>query len=599
MAYGVDVGSSGIKVVRVKRTLGGYKIIGAARKRIAKGADKLAVLKALAETLGPRNGPAAGVVGLSGRDINLQVVQQPAMKPLNYRVMMGYEIDQRKGEATDLYLDYCTLREPDSFFPQYLALIGIGKSAYVDDRIELLTKSSLDVRDAEPNSFALYAAYRNAYGTEPGTVMLLDLGSDNMDIAFVRAGRLIFARNVSSGARVFDQQIANATGSSPEDAESKKVASANLGPPDPGEDEESEGSIRGPVRSAAGQLSGFITSSINHAKGQLNDRELAIDKIYLSGGGSRLRGLPEYLSAALKIPVEILDPFKNVDTSTVEKLGGAAVRELPTDLAVALGLAQLVSPPATATTLSILPDPLKKRRTFFRTTLWLGLGAGVVAATLLVLTVLAFIQMRSRKERLEEFLAQTSEITKKMDEMEGLERDQRELLAKSDYLLSHLSGGRVLLESISRLSKSLPNEIRLRDVKITDPSAKSGRSGRGGGGDDRTRAAFTVRRRGLVMGEVESESDQEIRIVGQGEPFRDEDIVDGIKGGVIRWPSFGRVILLTGEIDENIRGGARDALNAVRDQLTDASRGVKASIQNQKASDKPGWRLFEIVIAFD
>src|SRR5579859_160511 len=597
MGYGVDLGSSGIKVVSVKRTLGGYKVIGAARKRVAKGADQLGLLKALAETLGPRNGSSAGVVGLSGRDINLQVVQQPAMKPLNYRVMMGYEIDQRKGEATDLYLDFCTLREPDAFFPQYLALIGIGKSAYVDERIDLLSKSSLDVRDAVPNSFALFAAYQNSYGSEPGTVMLLDLGSDNMDIAFVRGGRLIFARNVSSGARVFDVQISGATGCSPEEAEGKKVASANLGPAEVGDDEEADGSIRGPVRSAAGQLSGFITSSINHAKGQLNDRELAIDKIYLSGGGARLRGLPEYLAGALKIPVEILDPFRKIDTSLVEKLGATGIRELPTDLAIAIGLAQLVAPPANATTLSILPDPLKKRRAFFRTGLWLVVGAGVMAATLLILTVLSFFQMRTKKDRLEEFLGQTSEITKRMSEMEGLEREQREMLAKSDYLLSHLSGGRVLLDSISRLSKSLPNEIRLRDVKISDPTAKG--SGRNLRGDERTRAAFTVRRRGLVLGEVESENDQEIRIAGQGDPFRDEDIVDGLKQGVLHWPSFGRVISLTGEIDENIRGGAQAALNTLRDQLSDASRGVRASIQKQKASDKPGWRQFEVEIAFD
>ena len=358
MGYGVDLGSTAVKVVSIRRTLGGYKVVGAARRRVAKGADKLSLVKSLHEALGPRNGSRPAVVGLSGRDINLQVVQQPAMKPLNYRVMMGYELDQRKGEATDLYLDFCTLREPDAFFPQYLALIGMGKSAYVDDRIDLLSKANLDVRDAVPNSFALYAAYHNAYGTEPGTVLLLDIGSDNMDLAFVRGGRLIFARNVSSGARVFDQQIAGASGCSPEEAEARKVAEANLGPSDSGEDEESEGSIRGPVRSAAGQLSGFITSSINHAKMQLNDRELAVDKVYLSGGGARVRGLPEYLSGALKIPVEVLDPFKKVDTSAVEKQGGASFRDLPSDLAIAVGLAQLVSPPATATTLSILPDKL-------------------------------------------------------------------------------------------------------------------------------------------------------------------------------------------------------------------------------------------------
>src|SRR5215831_290060 len=382
MSYGVDIGSTAVKVVDVRRTFGGYKVVGAARKRVGKGAEKAALQKALGEALGPRNGQRAGVVGLTGRDINLQVVQQPAMKPLNYRVMMGYELDQRRGEATDMYLDYCTLREPDQFFPQYLALIGLGKSAYVDERIDLLVKSNLDVRDAVPNSFALFTAYRSSYDPEPGTILLLDIGSDNMDIAFVRAGRLIFARNVSSGARVFDSQIAGATECSPEEAEARKVQLANLGPPEGAEDELAE-AVRGPVRSAAGQLAGFITSSINHAKMQLNDKELAVDKVYLSGGGSRIKGLPEYLSGALKIPVELLDPFRKADTSAVEKLGGEALRELPTDMAVALGLAQLVSPPANATSISILPAHLKKRRAFFHTNLWLALGGGVLVATLL------------------------------------------------------------------------------------------------------------------------------------------------------------------------------------------------------------------------
>jgi len=312
-----------------------------------------------------------------------------------------------------------------------------------------------------------------------------------------------------------------------------------------------------------------------------------------------VKGLPEYLSGAIKIPVEILDPFQNVDTSAVEKLGGTAIRELPTDLAVAVGLAQLVSPPATATTLSILPDKLKKRRTFFRTNLWLASGAAVLVGTLLILTVLSFFQMRTKQARLEEFLAQTSEISKKMDEMEVLEREQREMLSKSDYLLSHLSGGRVLLESVTRLSKHLPPGIRLRDVRIDDPAKVGKGKNARNAGDDPMRAAFTVRRRGLVMGEVELQNEQEIRIAGQGDPFRDEDIVDGLKLGVIRWPAYGRAIYLTGEIDENIRGGAREALNTVRDQLADASRGVKASIQNQKASDKPGWRQFELVISFE
>ena len=595
MSYGVDIGSTAVKVVQVRRTFGGYKMVGAARKRVAKG-DKAVVQKAVTDALGPRNGQRAGVVGLSGRDINLQIVQQPAMKPLNYRVMMGYELDQRRGEATDMYLDYCTLREPDQFFPQYLALIGLGKSAYVDERIDYLVKSSLDVRDAVPNSFALFTAYRCSYDPEPGTVLLLDIGSDNMDIAFVRAGRLIFARNVSSGARIFDTQIAGATECSPEEAEARKVKLANLGPPEGAEDELAE-SLRGPVRSAAGQLSGFITSSINHAKMQLNDKELAVDKVYLSGGGSRVRGLADYLSSSLKMPVELLDPFKKVDTSAVEAMGGGAIRELPTDMAVALGLAQLVSPPAHATSISILPENLKKRRAFFHTNLWLGLGGAVVAATLLVLTGLAFVRRSQQRDLRDEFLAQTGDVKKKMDEMESLERDQRETAAKTDYLLSHLAGGRVMLDTVARLSKALPPEIRLRDMKLADPDAPRGRR-TSRDRDDVTRVAFTVRRRGLVIGEIDRETDAELQLRGQSEPFKEEDVVDGLKQGVIKWPAFGRVIVLTGEIDDNIRNGPQESLRVLCDQISDPSRGVKAS-NKQKASDKPGWRQFDLTITFE
>ena len=101
MGYGVDLGSSGIKVVSVKRTLGGYKVIGAGRKRVAKGADKLTLLKALAESLGPRNGSAAGVVGLSGRDINLQVVQQPAMNDARSAARRGLRRTRRAARSSE------------------------------------------------------------------------------------------------------------------------------------------------------------------------------------------------------------------------------------------------------------------------------------------------------------------------------------------------------------------------------------------------------------------------------------------------------------------------------------------------------------------
>lgn len=588
MSYGIDLGTTNLKVVGLGRTLRGWRMTAAARRRLPSADPKAAALKLLHESIGGPDGRRAGVVGLSGRDINLQIVHQPAMKPVNYRVMMGYELEQRRGETTDLYLDFCTLREPDPYFPQYLALLGTGKSSYVDDRIDLLSRAGLDVRDAVPNSFALFECWRNAYGNETGTILLLDIGSDNMDLAFVRAGRLLFARNVSSGARVFDNQISGLMSLEGDAAEALKIERATLGAPTT--DAEAEDELRGPVRSAAGQLAGFITSSINFARTQLNDRELAVDKIYLSGGGARLTGLPEYLQGALKAPVEILDPFRTVDTSAVGAAGTSDVRQLPSDLAVAVGLAQLVSPPASAAerTLSILPDALKKRRRFLRTWLWMSAAAAMVGGVLLVLTVLAVVRRSQERSELERFSAKTADVRRRMDDMKATASEQRDLLARADVMQSYLGGGRALLDVMARLRKAVPAQ----GMAVSGFHLGGARRDDGG---DRVRAAFVLKRRGAVTGEVESESSEQLKLAGHAEPYPLSDI----EGEISRWPSGVRSLVVAGDVDENIRGGAREALIALRDQLTDASRGVRASIRSQRASSRPGWRSFELVVDFE
>ena len=591
MGYGIDIGTTTLKAAGLSRTLKGWRVVAAARRRLPRpaGADlKAAWLRAAQEALGASDARRPGVVGLSGRDLNMQVQLQPAMQARNYRVMMGYELEQRRGEAADLYLDYCTLREPDAFFPQYLALIGIAKDSLVDDRIEVLARAGVDVRDAVPNGFALYSAYRQAYGSEDGTQLLIDLGSDNMDIAFVRGGRLVFARNVSSGAKLFDAQIGGATGAGPEDAEALKIARGTLGPAVSDADAEDE--IRGPVRAAAGQLAGTITSSINHAKIQLNDRELAVDKVYLSGGGARLRGLPEYLGGALKIPVELLDPFRTLDTSP---LGAAAetFRQLPTDMAVAVGLAQLLSPPTSvaASTLSILPDRLKKRKSFLRTTLWLGLAGGILLAALLASTVLGLVRRSSERSALKAFQDSTAAERGRFDEMSKQYASLRDLRARTDSLQAYLAGGRVALDVAARLQRALPPQgLVIREIRM-------GQRGADEPGTSPQRAAFVVRRSGPLVGEIEKEDDREIRM-------KDGTVVptSEIEGDILRWPAGVRSLVVVGEVDGNIRGGKpMEALAALREQLTDASRGMRATVQNQKSTDRQDWRAFEILVTFD
>src|SRR5262245_5982237 len=163
MGFGIDLGATTLKVVRVQRTMRGFRLVGAARAHIPPGDQRKAdAAQALREITSHTN-KGIGVVGLGGRDVNLQIVQQSAMAPANYRAMMGYELEQKRGTEGDLYGDFTTLREPDPYNPGYLAMVGVAKRDYVDGRTGIAASSGIDVRDAVPTPFALFAAYRNAY----------------------------------------------------------------------------------------------------------------------------------------------------------------------------------------------------------------------------------------------------------------------------------------------------------------------------------------------------------------------------------------------------------------------------------------------------
>ncbi len=593
MRYGIDIGSTSLKVVALSRTLKGFRLVGVSRRRSGDTSTpegRAHLLRMLIESIGPKDGNRpVGVVGLSGRDINLQVVQQPSMSATNYRVMMGYELDQRRGTGDDLYLDYCTLREPDAYFKQYLALVGIGKRSYVDERIDLLAKASMDVRDAVPNSFALYAAYHHAYGVEDGNILLLDIGSDNMDIAVVRSGRLVFARNVSNGARLFDTSIAGMVSVPMEQAELLKVKHANLGPTE--EEEGISTDIRAAVRTAAGQLSGFITSSINHAKLQLGDRDLSIDKIYLSGGGARIPGLTTYMAGALKTQVETLDPFRNLDTSGVEAEGASDLKQLPADMTIPIGLAQIASPGSSTAVLSILPDRIKKRRNFFRTTLWLGVAGVLVVAAFLAMTIMAVARRKTQTSALADFKARTADVRERIAKMDALEVKQLDASSKLAYLLSLQPAARGAMDVTARLQRVLPEEVTLREIRLVEPPTPRGEMER-----ERQGAAVLVRGRGLVVGEIIFESEKGLLLKGESEPIGEGARV----GDVIRWPHETMALLIKGEVEESIRGGPQAALNAVCNQLSDASREVRAIILKQSPSnERSGWRVFELLVTFD
>jgi type IV pilus assembly protein PilM len=63
-----------------------------------------------------------------------------------------------------------------------------------------------------------------------------------------------------------------------------------------------------------------------------------VQKIYISGGGSKLPGLSDYLSKRFEVAVEVFNPFREIKVD-VRRFDPDYMREVVPEMAVAVGLA--------------------------------------------------------------------------------------------------------------------------------------------------------------------------------------------------------------------------------------------------------------------
>jgi len=64
----------------------------------------------------------------------------------------------------------------------------------------------------------------------------------------------------------------------------------------------------------------------------------SIQKILVAGGGSKLPGLADFLAKRFEIPVEVFDPFRQIEVDS-RKFDPDYMREVIPEMAVAVGLA--------------------------------------------------------------------------------------------------------------------------------------------------------------------------------------------------------------------------------------------------------------------
>jgi type IV pilus assembly protein PilM len=463
-AIGIDIGSHSVKVAVLQRKGGATRAVRLYRRVLAGDTDLARVQGAIANS-GIRGGPA--LVGITGRDLIVKYTHVPPVPDWRLQLLMQFEINEVSSQSGgDVAADYRRLQLPGDRSEETV-LVVLARNSWFQPRLQTVKGAGISATGGCPNSVALFNAYLAHGKAEEGkTVYLVSIGRDSLDMAIARDGELLFARNIAGGGQLFTQAIMQAFELKEPKAEANKLQKGDLTPrgvaryPD-STTEKLANAMQGP----AGQLVSMIQSSVMVCRAQTKTNDLNIDKLVLTGGGAKLKGIREYFEANMSIPVEIFDPVASLDTSALAPEDASELGEEPLDFAVAVGLAESQLAP-NAFRLEVLSEKAKKARRFAQRTVWSLLAA----AAALVLVVLLF---RNRAADIETVRASNVEL----DQLLGRNRKQQERGdralrdaldgRKKDVALRARRLGGALLRTVADLViERHPEHIFLRDFQM-------------------------------------------------------------------------------------------------------------------------------------
>lgn len=381
-AIGIDIGSHAVKIAWLERKGAETKAIRLFRGTVAGDSDPARVQGALQRS-GIRGGH--GLLGISGRDLIIRYTHVPPVPDWRLKLLMQFEINEVGGQSGgQVAADYRRLKLPVES-DEETVLVALARNTWLQPRLAAARGAGFHVGGGCPNSVAVFNAFlAHSSWKEGETTFLVSIGRENIDMAIQRDGELLFARNMSGGGHVFTEAIMNAFGLQEAKAEKNKVTKGDLTPRSKARYPDSTAEkLANTMQGPAGQLVSMIQSSVMICRAQTKIADLNVDRLVLTGGTARMKGIVDYFQANMSVPVELFDPAHAVDLSALPAADQEELGENGADFASAIGLAQTMLLP-TAYRLEVLTESEKKKRQFLGRTIW-AVGAAAAAIALVVL----------------------------------------------------------------------------------------------------------------------------------------------------------------------------------------------------------------------
>ncbi len=263
------------------------------------------------------------VFGLANDRVLVRQLDLDWMEPADFRKALAYSVaDQIPMSVDEANLDFHVLEDipagPDLDADRQLRILLVAAaSEMVDTFLTALAEADLTPVKAELAPFALIRAAApspTAEGGSDSAEAIVDIGAETLTVVVHANGQPRFVRTVAQlGGRAITGELQQKFGWSYEEAEAAKAQYGLPRPRAAGDDEKV--ALEHPAQQAIEER---VTAVVAEVRTTLNfflsagTGVRSLSRIVLTGGGSRLHGLPERIAQAMSAEVVNLVPPSQV-----------------------------------------------------------------------------------------------------------------------------------------------------------------------------------------------------------------------------------------------------------------------------------------------
>jgi type IV pilus assembly protein PilM len=342
---GLDIGSQSIKVAEIKsskhsRALKKFGLTDLPSGLIEEGVvnDPQAVADIIRQLLKTHNvsekkvALSIGGYSIIVKKINLQKVSDDKLlETIHFEAEQYIPFD-----INDVNLDFQVLGESEINPDQMSVLLVAAKKELINDYISLVQLAGLTPSIIDVDAFALQNIYESSYAPtesieidpEMSATALVDIGASKTSLNILKGNSSLFMRDISFGCNLINQKIMAECDCAADEAEKiKRGEKSNLIAPEV---------LSGFISESASEWTDEVRRALDFYYSSYPDDR--INRIILSGGGSKIREIRDHLVAETGAEIEIINPFGNIEINE-DSFEASYLEQIAPQAAIAMGLA--------------------------------------------------------------------------------------------------------------------------------------------------------------------------------------------------------------------------------------------------------------------